>query len=108
MRIRRLVPYFRALADESRLRLLALMSDGPVCVEDLAFALSVPQPKVSRHLAYLRKAGLVTSVRDGRRNYYKVAPGADSFTQRLLRTLQVHLAKKVDARADRKRLGRAR
>ena len=50
---------FRAFSDRTRLRLLHLLRGGEGCVCDLVRVLGVPQPKVSRHLAYLRKAGLV-------------------------------------------------
>ena len=104
--MRRLVPYFRALADASRLRLLALLNAGPLCVEDLAAALAVPQPKVSRHLAYLRRAGLVESQRQGRRIYYRILAPGEPFTRRIMEALQRQLAQKPAVQADRKRLSR--
>lgn len=105
--MRNLVPYFRALADSSRLRLLALMSGGPLCVDDMALALAVPQPRVSRHLAYLRKSGIVESTRQGRRIYYRIVPPSDPFTRKLMDGLQRQLAQKTSVQADRKRLSKA-
>src|SRR5262249_44250441 len=105
-RMRRLVPYFRALADASRLRLLALMNAGPLCVEDMALALAVPQPKVSRHLAYLRRAGLVESQRHGRRIYYRIVAPREPFTRRIMDALQRQLAQRPTVQADRKRLSK--
>jgi ArsR family transcriptional regulator, arsenate/arsenite/antimonite-responsive transcriptional repressor len=104
--MRALVPYFRALADASRLRLLALMNAGPLCVEDLAVALAVPQPRVSRHLAYLRRAGLVDSQRQGRRIYYRIVSPPDLFARRIMDTLQRQLAQRAAVQADRRRLTR--
>jgi ArsR family transcriptional regulator, arsenate/arsenite/antimonite-responsive transcriptional repressor len=64
---------FRALADPTRLRLLSLLLNEPACVCDLAATLGLPQPLVSRHLAYLRSAGLVHDRRSGTRVNYSVA-----------------------------------
>jgi ArsR family transcriptional regulator len=50
---------FRAFSDRNRLRILHLLQDGEMCVGDIVNVLQVPQPRVSRHLAYLRRAGLV-------------------------------------------------
>jgi ArsR family transcriptional regulator len=61
---------FRALSEKPRLRLLGLLGRGEVCVCDLMAALELPQPTVSRHLAYLKTAGLVTDRREGRWRYY--------------------------------------
>jgi ArsR family transcriptional regulator len=67
---------FRALADPTRLRILNLLLNEPVCVCDLAATLGLPQPLVSRHLAYLRSAGLVQDRRCGTRvNYSAVLTG---------------------------------
>ena len=63
---------FRSFADETRLRLLNLLLEREVCVCHLCMALDVPQPNVSRHLAYLRRAGLVTVRQEGRWKYYAV------------------------------------
>src|SRR5581483_2236938 len=56
---------FKALADETRLRILGLLLSGEVCVCDIHESLKIPQPKASRHLAYLRRAGLVDTRREG-------------------------------------------
>ena len=60
-----LITLFRALADATRIRLLALVREQPQCVEDLAPALAIRQPKASRHLAYLRRRGMVSAGRAG-------------------------------------------
>lgn len=68
---------FKALADATRLRILRLLMAGEVCVCDIHETLRVPQAKASRHLAYLRRAGLVTTRREGLWIYYSLAKSAD-------------------------------
>jgi ArsR family transcriptional regulator, arsenate/arsenite/antimonite-responsive transcriptional repressor len=65
-------PLFAALADENRLRLLHLMRDGEICVCFLQGSLQTNQPKISRHLAYLRRSGLVQARRHGKWIYYSI------------------------------------
>lgn len=65
---------YAALADPTRLRILALLRDGEVCVCHIHASLGVPQPTASRHLAYLRKAGLVGARRDGTWMHYRLTP----------------------------------
>src|SRR6478672_7603765 len=64
---------FLGLADKTRLRLLGLMAEGPVSVGHLVSETGESQPKISRHLAYLRNADLVETTRDGKWIYYGVA-----------------------------------
>jgi ArsR family transcriptional regulator len=64
---------FKALSDETRLRILALLTAGELCVCDLMAVLELPQSTVSRHLAYLRNAGLVEDRRQGVWMYYRLA-----------------------------------
>jgi ArsR family transcriptional regulator len=68
-----LAKVFRALADETRLRILALLRHGEVCVCHIHGGLQLPQPAISRHLAYLRNAGLVEARRDGIWMHYRLA-----------------------------------
>jgi len=68
---------FKALADATRLRILGLLLTGEVCVCHIHESLKVPQPKASRHLAYLRRAGLVETRRDGLWVHYRMAMLAD-------------------------------
>ena len=63
----------RPLADPTRLRILSLLGDGEICVCHIHASLDVPQPTASRHLAYLRKAGLVEARRDGIWMHYRLA-----------------------------------
>lgn len=78
---------FRAFSDATRLRILSLLKGGERCVGDLVSILGVPQPKVSRHLAYLRKAGLVEARERGLWNFYRLAPATSPFHQKLLECL---------------------
>jgi ArsR family transcriptional regulator len=68
---------FQALGDETRLRILGLLLTGEVCVCHIHESLRVPQPKASRHLAYLRRAGLVKTRRDGLWVHYRLAESSD-------------------------------
>ncbi|TWT74347.1 ArsR/SmtB family transcription factor [Allorhodopirellula solitaria] len=74
---------FRAFADSTRLRILRLLVDGEICVGNLVEILQLPQPTVSRHLAYLRKAHLVDVRKDGQWSHYSLAPAGSCFQQKL-------------------------
>lgn len=69
----RLELLFNALGDATRLRILALLTAGEICVCHIHDTLKIPQPKASRHLAYLRKAGLVSARREGLWMHYRLA-----------------------------------
>jgi ArsR family transcriptional regulator len=75
---------FRGFSDRTRLRILHLLTKGEVCVGDLVTVLKLPQPTVSRHLAYLRRAGLVTVRRDSTWIYYALAEARSPFHANLL------------------------
>lgn len=68
---------FKALADETRLRILGLLLTGEVCVCDIHESLKIPQSKASRHLAYLRRSGLVKTRRDGLWVHYRLGKPDD-------------------------------
>lgn len=70
--MRDLENYFKALGDVNRLRIMNLLLHGELCVCDIQRVLDSPQPNVSRHLAYLRNAGLVLDRRDGLRMFYRI------------------------------------
>ena len=72
-----LAKLFQALGDPTRLRILGLLLNGEVCVCEIHDALRIPQPKASRHLAYLRRAGLVETRRDGLWIHYRLAESSD-------------------------------
>jgi ArsR family transcriptional regulator len=71
--IEHLSALFQALADPTRLRIIGLLLTGEVCVCHIHESLRIPQPKASRHLAYLRKTGLVEARRDGLWMHYRLA-----------------------------------
>ena len=95
---------FRALADRTRLRLLNLMSEGEVCVCFFVEVLGANQPKISRHLAYLRRAGIVAARREGKWMHYRIVAPADPHAAGLLSDLQAWLAQDREMQRDRKRL----
>jgi ArsR family transcriptional regulator, arsenate/arsenite/antimonite-responsive transcriptional repressor len=78
---------FRAFSDQTRLRILHLLQGGELCVADLVKAIQVPQPTASRHLAYLRRAGLVATRKDGIWIYYTLATAQTPFHRKLLECL---------------------
>ena len=75
---------FRAFSDRTRLRIMHLLQPGELCVCDLVAVLNVPQPKISRHLSYLRRAGLVKARKEGLWSYYRLAPATGEFHRKLL------------------------
>jgi ArsR family transcriptional regulator len=96
--------FFRALADRTRLRLLNLMGDDEVCVCFLVEALKMSQPKISRHLAYLRRAGIVAARRDGKWMHYRLSSPADSRAAEILAAVRAGLAQDAAMQSDRSRL----
>jgi ArsR family transcriptional regulator len=79
---------FKAFADETRLRILHLLTRGELCVCDLVDTLRLPQPKVSRHLAYLRGAGLVRVRKAGLWKHYSLAEPSGEFHRSLISCLR--------------------
>lgn len=97
---------FAALADPLRLRILALLKGGEVCVCHIQGSLGVPQPTVSRHLAYLRRTGLVAARRDGHWMHYRLADAPDPVVGAVV-SAALHALDHAEASArDRKRLAR--
>ena len=97
---------FKALADRTRLRLLSLMGDDEVCVCYFVAIFDEPQPKISRHLAYLRRAGLVTARRDGKWMHYSLTIPADPAVAEVLRKVLEVASKERDMQRDRLALER--
>lgn len=98
---------FRAFADRTRLRILHLLQDhGEVCVGDLAGVLEAPQTTVSRHLAYLRRSGLVRVRKDGLWKHYSLAPPAGRVHGALLRCLAGCFDEMRELAADRRSYAR--
>src|SRR6478752_6894985 len=96
--------FFSALADRTRLRLLNLMRNGEVCVCFLADTLQTNDPKISRHLAYLKRADLVTARRDGKWMHYAIKEPADPKAREVLNDTLELIAEDPLMKADRKRL----
>src|SRR5947208_7449910 len=84
--------FFRALADHTRLRLLNLLRSDEVCVCFFVEILQTNQPKISRHLAYLRRAGIVGARREGQSMHYRVAEPADPDAAQVLKDVMSWLA----------------
>jgi ArsR family transcriptional regulator len=97
---------FAALADETRRRILGLLASGEICVSHIHEALDVPQPTASRHLAHLRKAGLVAARKDGLWVHYRLAEIADPAIDGVLRSALSALSTNGAATSDRKKLSR--
>jgi len=97
---------FAALSDRTRLRLLNLMDGREVCVCYFVEILGQNQPKISRHLAYLRRAGVVAARRDGKWVHYKIEAPADIGAAKILRETLAVLRKDKGMQADLNRLNR--
>src|SRR6202521_278625 len=98
---------FRALADRTRLRLLNLIADKEICVCYFVEILGMSQPKISRHLAYLRRAGIVTARRDGKWMHYRLAIPRDAAAAAVLQETVKNLARKPEMQRDIARLSSA-
>lgn len=92
------------LSDETRLRCLVLLGQGELCVCEFTHALQLSQPKVSRHLAYLRKAGVVEDERRGRWIYYRWHRDLPKPAVRMLKHIAGDAGAQEPYRGDRKRL----
>lgn len=95
---------FRAFADPTRLRILNLLIEGELCVCQLCRALGEIQPKISRHLAYLRRAGLVRARREGKWMHYAVADDATGVRRTLLDCVGTCLRDTMTLQRDLRRL----
>lgn len=99
---------FRAFSDRTRLRLLHLLRPGETCVCDLVNVLGVPQPKVSRHLAYLRRAGLVEVRKEGLWCHYTLSSAKDAFHAKLIECLATCFRDVPELAQDAEKLKRLR
>src|SRR5207244_13282507 len=97
---------FKALADATRLRILGLLLTGEVCVCHIHESLRIPQPKASRQLAYLRKAGLVAARREGLWMHYRMADLPDPVLQSIRETVRHALTHLEAVHRDAERLHR--
>jgi ArsR family transcriptional regulator len=98
---------FKALADATRLRILALIGGNEVCVCHIHDSLGLPQPTVSRHLAYLRRAGLVDTRRDGVWMHYQLSSSLDPAARTVVNTAIDVLTGTRDAAQDRRHFDRS-
>ena len=98
--------FFRALADRTRLRIINLMGNQEVCVCFFVEILKTNQPKISRHLAYLRRAGVAAARRDGIWMHYRLSTPKDENAARVLEEVRAWLAKDTSMQQDLKRLDR--
>jgi ArsR family transcriptional regulator, arsenate/arsenite/antimonite-responsive transcriptional repressor len=96
---------FRALGDRTRLRILALLASGEICVCHIHGALGIPQPTASRHLAYLRRVGLVATRREGLWVHYRLKMPAGAAEATILRAA-LSAIDAAPAERDRRRLSR--
>jgi ArsR family transcriptional regulator, arsenate/arsenite/antimonite-responsive transcriptional repressor len=98
---------FRALSDPTRLRLINLIAGQELCVCYFVQVIDVPQPKVSRHLAYLRRAGVVEARREGKWMHYRLATPSDPHAAAILKTTLASFRRNQQMQSDLERLKRA-
>jgi ArsR family transcriptional regulator len=99
--------FFQALGDNTRLRLLNLMGDQEICVCYFVEILDQPQPKISRHLAYLRSAGIVAARREGKWIHYRIVMPPNIGAAHVLQQTLAWLKDERTMQADRSRLSKA-
>jgi ArsR family transcriptional regulator len=95
---------FKALADQTRLRLINLIGDDEVCVCFFVEVLKINQPKISRHLAYLRRAGVVSARREGKWIHYRLVEPPDPHAANIFREVRAALPNDPAMKSDRARL----
>jgi ArsR family transcriptional regulator len=95
---------FKALADHTRLRLISLLGDSEVCVCFLVEILKTSQPKISRHLAYLRRAHIVVARREGKWMHYRLIDPPDEHATRIFREVRASLSEHPEFQKDREKL----
>jgi ArsR family transcriptional regulator len=96
--------FFQALADRTRLRLINLMGGDELCVCFFVEVLKTHQPKISRHLAYLRRAGIVAARREGKWMHYRIIEPSDERAARVFAEVRAWLKDEPEMRRDRERL----
>lgn len=95
---------FRALADDTRLRLINLIGDDEICVCFFVEVLKTNQPKISRHLAYLKRAGVAAARREGKWIHYRLVEPSDPHAARIFREVRLWLDHNPAMVSDRTRL----
>jgi ArsR family transcriptional regulator len=99
-----LAQLYKALSEETRIRIMLLLMQGELCVCDIQAVLDEPQSKISRHLAYLKHSGLLNSKRVGVWMHYLIRESADERCKAQLAFMEGQLSKLPQYRADRKKL----
>jgi ArsR family transcriptional regulator, arsenate/arsenite/antimonite-responsive transcriptional repressor len=105
--MRELEQVFKGLADQNRLRILNLLLHGELCVCDIQCVLASSQPNVSRHLTYLKNAGLVQDRREGTRIYYRLAGVTEGVHRPLFAFLREAFRKSEGSQDDIRKLKKA-
>ena len=95
---------FKALADRTRLRIINLIGGDEICVCFLVEVLNINQPKISRHLAYLRRARVVTARREGKWMHYRIVEPPDRHAAGIFREVRTSVANDAEMQRDRARL----
>jgi ArsR family transcriptional regulator len=97
--------FFGVLSDPTRLRALMLIqAEGELCVCELTFALDESQPKISRHLALMREAGIVETRRAGTWMHYRINPGLPAWAKEVIRNVGEQIAGSIPYKNDMKQL----
>lgn len=96
--------FFAALADRTRLRLLNLMGEDELCVCFFAEVIETNQPKVSRHLAYLKRADLVSARREGKWMHYRVKPPENKFAAEVFEKIKEMFREDSEMKTDLRKL----
>jgi len=99
--------YFKGLADRNRLRIVGLLFQGELCGCDIQYVLGIPQPRVSRHLSYLKNSGLVNDRRSGFRVFYSLVNDQQGTTKALFDWLRTVFKRDETFRKDEQKLKRA-
>jgi ArsR family transcriptional regulator len=99
---------FRAFSNQTRLRILHVLLEGELCVGDVVAILRAPQPRISRHLAYLRKANLVVVRKSGLWSHYSLAPAKTPFHRELVECLEKCFSEVPELKADNARAAKIR
>ena len=104
--MKKLAQIFKALSDETRLRILALLTHGELCVCDLMAVLQLPQSTVSRHLAYLRNTSLIADRREGIWMFYRLEDQLQNIDEKSWQSLLTQMLKQQQAETDLAELNR--
>ena len=99
---------FAAFSDPTRLRILRLLTEGELCVGDLVTILGLPQPTISRHLAYLRRSALVLTRKSGLWIHYSLAPVKSALHRKLLECLRACAGDVAEMKRDAARAAKLR